>query len=155
MKQNDLIPALIWLGLGIAVAVGSNKLKLGTLANPGPGLMPFLLGIVLSLCSLCILIDSIQAIRVKMSRKDEGIWSGVDFKKLIFVLASLLGYALILEVLGFTVTTFLLLLILFKAIGSRGWPFALAGSAFTAILIYLLFFAVLKVELPSGLFRIW
>jgi len=154
MKKKDLIPAFIWMGLGIAVAVISYELQLGTLRNPGPGLMPFLLGILLSLCSVPILISCLLTIRNKAKQGDEGIWSGVEFKRLIFVVFSLVCYAMILEKVGFVIATFFLLIILFKVIGSRKWLFALMTSAIVVLLSYLLFVVFLKVEMPSGLWRI-
>jgi len=154
MKKKDLIPAFIWMGLGIAVAVISYELQLGTLRNPGPGLMPFLLGILLSLCSVPILIGSLLTIRNKAKQGDEGIWSGVEFKRLLLVVFSLVSYAMILEKVGFVIATFFLLIILFKVIGSRKWLFALMTSAIVVLLSYLLFVVFLKVEMPSGLWRI-
>lgn len=155
MKKKDLIPAFIWMGLGIAVAAISYGLQLGTLRNPGAGLMPFLLGILLSLCSVPILIGSLLTIsRTKAKQGDEGIWSGVQFKRLIFVVFSLVCYAMILEKVGFVIATFLLLIILFRVIGSRKWLFALMTSAIVVFLSYLLFVTLLKVEMPSGIWGI-
>jgi putative tricarboxylic transport membrane protein len=154
MKKKDLIPAFIWMGLGIAVAAISYGLQLGTLRNPGAGLMPFLLGILLSLCSVPILIDSLLTIRNKAKQGDESIWSGVEFKRLILVIISLICYAMILEKVGFVIATFLLLIILFKVIGSRKWLFTLMASATVVFLSYLLFVTLLKVEMPWGIWGI-
>lgn len=154
MKKNDLIPAMIWMGLGSALMIGSYKLKLGSMHTPGPGLMPFLLGIALSLCSLPILVRSFQMIMRKSKQRDEGVWSGIDFKKLILVVASLIGYAVVLEGAGYVVTAFLVLLILFKTVESQRWPLVLVLSVLTVISTYLLFVVILNVQLPSGLLRI-
>jgi len=151
MKKYDLITSIIWMGLGITVAIGSYRLKLGSLGNPGAGLMPFLLGISLSLSSSPILIRSLMT---KDKERHESIWSGIEFKKLILVPASLIGYAMILEKAGFVVTTFLLLFVLFKIIGSRKWSFALITSALVVLLSYLLFVTLLKVEMPLGIWGI-
>ena len=151
MRKHDLITALIWMGLGITVAVSSYRLRIGELRNPGPGLMPFLLGISLSLCSLPIFI---RALRVRDGQRDENIWSGVAFKKLVLVAASLLGYTLILEKVGFAVSTFFLLLLLFKAIGSRKWSLSLMVSVLTVVVAYFVFVVLLKVELPLGLLEL-
>ncbi|MFX0202202.1 MAG: tripartite tricarboxylate transporter TctB family protein [Candidatus Hodarchaeota archaeon] len=154
MKKNDLIPGMIWMGLGIAVAVISYKLKLGTMDTPGPGLMPFLLGIILSICSLPILIRSFLVIKRNENLSGENIWAGVEFKRLILVLASVLGYIMLLEKIGFELTAFLLLLILFKITDSQKWRWALISSFITILLTFFLFVVFLKVELPSGLWRI-
>ncbi len=150
MKKNDLIPAIIWIILGIAVAIGSYRLKLGNLANPGPGLMPFLLGIALLVCSFPVLIHSFLKMMRKTEQKEKIIWSEIDFKKLVIVLTSLIGYAVILEKIGFVTTTFLLLSILFKTVDSQKWFSVLIASILTVIITYFLFVVILKVELPSG-----
>jgi hypothetical protein len=154
MKKIDLIPAIFWMGLGIAVAVSSYRLHLGTLANPGPGLAPFFLGIILSLCSLPILVRSFLVILRNQKQKDEPIWSGIQFKKLIIVVASLLGYWIFLEKIGFVLTTFLLLLILFKTMGSQRWRSVLVASILTVLVVYTVFVVVLRVVLPAGVWRI-
>jgi putative tricarboxylic transport membrane protein len=150
LKKNDLIPAIIWIILGIAVAIGSYRLKLGNLANPGPGLMPFLLGIALLVCSFPVLIHSFLKMMRKTEQKEKIIWSEIDFKKLVIVLTSLIGYAVILEKIGFVTTTFLLLSILFKTVDSQKWFSVLIASILTVIITYFLFVVILKVELPSG-----
>lgn len=149
-----MIPAMFWMGLGIAVAVSSYRLRLGTLENPGPGLAPFLLGIMLSLCSLPILVRSFLVMMKNEKGGDESIWSGIQFKKLIIVVASLLGYWMFLEKIGFILTTFLLLLILFKTMDSQKWRAVLVASILTVLVVFIVFVVVLRVELPSGVWRI-
>lgn len=145
---------MVWMGLGIALAIGSYKLKLGSLHTPGPGLMPFLLGIALSLCSIPIVVRSIQMITRKFKERDEDVWSGIDFKKLILVVASLIGYAVLLESVGYLVTAFLVLVILFKTVESQKWSLVVVLSVLSVISTYLLFVVILNVQLPSGLLRI-
>jgi len=150
MGKIDLIPGIIWMILGIAVAISSYRLRLGNLTNPGPGMMPFLLGIALSLCSLPVLIRSISSFVRQTRSVYEPIWSEVEFKKVLIVLGSLIGYSLALEKVGFVITTILLLLILFKAVDSQKWPSVLIASFITVIFTYFLFVVFLKLEVPSG-----
>ncbi len=154
MKRMDLIPAIFWMGLGGAVAVSSYGLRLGTLGSPGPGLMPFLLGVTLSLCSLSIFVRSFFAILRNEKCGEESAWSGIQFKKLMIVVASLLGYWMLLEKIGFVLTTFLVLLILFKAVDSPRWRTVFFASILTVTLVYIVFVIVLRVDLPSGVWRI-
>jgi putative tricarboxylic transport membrane protein len=139
------------MGIGISLAFSAYRLRLGELRSPGPGLMPFLWGISLFACSLPILI---RALWRKYEQRHENVWSGVAFKRLIVVVVSLLSYTLILEKIGFAVSTFLLLLLLFKAIGSRKWSFSLIASVLTVAVSYFVFVILLKVELPLGLLEL-
>jgi putative tricarboxylic transport membrane protein len=142
------------MGLGIALTIGSYKLKLGSLHTPGPGLMPFLLGIALSLCSLPILIRAFPMVMRKSRETDEDIWSGIHFKKLILVVGSLMGYTVLLERVGYVVTAFFVLVILFKTVESQRWSLVVVLSVLSVISTYILFVVILNVQLPSGLLRI-
>lgn len=136
--------------------VVSYQMSLGTLQTPGPGLLPFLLGSLLIVVSLPILIGSLLLFRktVPESRAAE-IWAGVEFKNVLIIIISLVAYALLLERLGFILTAFLFLFVLFATFDFQRWLFALGVSSVTIFITYLLFNVVLRVELPSGLLRIW
>jgi len=82
------------------------------------------------------------------------MWSEVNFKKLILVLVSLIGYSLLLEKVGYLLIGFVVLLILFNMIESQKRTTVLILSFITIIATYLLFVIILKVELPPGLLRI-
>jgi putative tricarboxylic transport membrane protein len=150
LKKGDLILSIVWLVLGIAIVIASCHLGLGSFARPGDGLMSFGVGILLSLCAIPVLIRSfVNGKNVRHKEEEEGIWSGVDFKKIAFVLASLVLYSLLLERLGFLVTTFLMLLVLFKAVGSQRWTWAVIAAFLTVSLTYVLFVVLLDVYMPS------
>lgn len=153
MEKNDLFPAIVWLALGIAVMTISYKLKLGSLENPGPGLMPFLWGTILFICSLPILIRSFPMIPSHGRQEGPGMWAGVELRKIILTLASLAGYIALLEKIGFTITTFALLVLMYRFVGSQKWRWVFVSSALTMLIAHFLFVTCLKVELPSGLWR--
>jgi putative tricarboxylic transport membrane protein len=150
LKDNDWIPGTVWLVLGLAVLWGSVRLKLGSLVNPGPGLMPFILGAGLTICSLFVLIQTHLFKLRKRKGPRESIWTDVDFKKVLLVVGCLLGYTFLLEKAGFALTTFLILTILFEAVGSQKWPRVLIASISTVVISYFVFIVILKVELPAG-----
>ena len=150
MKDNDWMPGIVWLVLGLAVIWGSLRLKLGGFVSPGPGLMPFILGIGLTLCSLFVLIQTMRLRLGKRKGPAQGIWMDVDIKKVILVVGCLLGYTFMLEHVGFALTTFLILTILFRAVGSQKWSYSLIASISTVVISYVVFIVILKVELPAG-----
>lgn len=153
MGKGNLIIAIVWIVFGIIIAKASYGLGLGNLVKPGAGLVPFCLGIILFLCSFPILIRSFVNIEKAGKGKEEGIWSEIDFKKIAVALASLIVYLIFLERLGFLVTAFLILLILFKVVGSQKWSRALIATVLAVSCSYLLFVLLLKVYMPS--FHLW
>src|SRR3990172_12652274 len=67
------------------------------------------------------------------------LWAGSRWRKIILVVAALVGYAYALERLGFFLTTVLVLIFLFKAIEPQRWTVAVAGAVLTALAAYRLF----------------
>jgi putative tricarboxylic transport membrane protein len=156
VKKYQFIPTLFWIGLSFFVMVFSIKLGLEDktglegVHNPGPGLMPFLTALLLLLISLYLLVSPLlkktqnKAIetREKESRKP-------GYGKMLLVLGSLFGYALLLEPLGYLVTTSLALFLLFKTMGTK-WGSAVFASLITTLVTYFVFTS-LGLLFPDGI----
>jgi hypothetical protein len=146
---------MFWVGLGVFIAVGSYKLGLGRFTKPGPGLLPFILGIILSICSIPILIGSLHTIiTAKTKRENEGIWKGVNLKKIGLVVACLIAYAILLEKIGYILTTSIVFFFLFKIANSQKWQTILIISFLLASISYLIFYVLLQVQLPPDPWRV-
>ena len=63
MREDDRACSLILLGIALAACFGSFQYEVGTFNNPGPGLFPLVLGVVLGVLSLIILAGGIVAKR--------------------------------------------------------------------------------------------
>jgi len=152
-KKHDIYPVFFWVALSLFVMFGSCKLGLGTFKNAGSGLMPFLLGIILLLVSVLFAVKSFIEVQTRKAIALDIVSDGVKLWKVALVSGSLIAYALLLEKLGFQVSTLLLLLILFRTAGSRKWKFILAASILTMIVTYLIF-SFLGVRFPKGMLGI-
>src|SRR5262249_20510809 len=75
-----------------------------------------------------------------------------DSARPVVAAGAVLGYLLLLEVLGFAPTTFLFLLLLFR-LERRSWMFSAASAAAGAVGSYVLFQLWLKSQLPPGALR--
>ena len=149
MKKHDFIPGVIFVVLGIASALGSWRLELGTFKSPGAGLVPFLISVILIILSIIVVITSHE---IRRSFQEVlNIWSGVDIKKIVLVLVYLLGYAFCLEKIGYITTTLIFFLILLKTVGSLKWRVVIITSVLAVSLSYVIFVVFLKVQLPSGI----
>ena len=155
VKRNDLGPALLWIALGLFVLVKSIALDLGRLESPGPGMFPFLVGMILIFCTFPVLLGAILSAKTESVRPVESLWRGIDFTKIIIVLASLAVYALVLERIGYLLSAFLVLIVLFRTVGSRKWSSSILIALLTTILSYLFFAVLLGVELPEKFVRIF
>ncbi len=148
MKKYDQISSLVWLTFAVYILVESLRLPLGTWRDPGPGFLPLGSGIFLGILSG---IAFFQAHR-RAADGSRGSWISPErWKSLLLILAALFGYALVLDALGFLVSTFILLLVLFRFVEPQKWLVAIGGSALASILCYVVFELWLKTQLPRGI----
>lgn len=99
MNKYHWIVIVVWIGLAFFLMGFAWEMGLGKLRSPGPGLMPFILGGFLSLMSFCLLLVDLYRKGVREEPLEER--TGVNFRKLVIVVGSLVLYGLLLERLGF------------------------------------------------------
>jgi hypothetical protein len=150
MKKYDRTSSLVWLVFAVYICVESSRLSFGSFHNPGPGFLPLLIGLILGILSFIVFLLA------SLSRETETIdqpWYPKErWKKLIWVLVALFAYAICLETLGFLISTFLLLVFLFRAgIETQKWMWAIGGSAVASLSSYAVFELWLKTQLPKGI----
>lgn len=150
MKRLNRISSVFLIGFSILICVGSIKLGIGTLGNMGPGFMPFLISVILLILSLLILLGIGGRYEDKEERSSLG-WENL-LKPGSLVIA-LFGYLLLLEILGYLITTFFLMShMLFVSEPKKRLP-----NIFVAAVVAMLSFAAfrwLQVQLPIGMFHI-
>lgn len=140
------------------MCIVSIKLNLGSLHEPGTGFMPFLSGALLGLFGLILIFSSTsRGLGEKEYLKDKKIQVEKPVKKswknVMFVLIILFCYPLLLDTLGFYLTTFLFLFFLFKFQERKRWLMPLIFSISVVILSYLIFELSLNCRFPRGIFR--
>jgi putative tricarboxylic transport membrane protein len=157
MKQRVPTDALVWIILGIGMCIGSVKLKLGDFHTPGPGFLPFLSGALLGIFGLILTFSvAFEKPEEEAGAPYEGIRAKWDWKKLLnplLTLLSLFAYLVLLEPLGFLLTTFICLFFLFKLSERKKWLMPLTLSISTSILSYLLFSVWLQCQFPKGVIK--
>jgi len=148
MRRSKIIASLLWILLALYVCVTSFKLGLGDLQSPGPGFMPFLSGGIMCLLGFIILLMEWK------NKKGVLGWATVNWGKIIIILIGIILYATLLQKLGFSFTTFLVMALFFKVIGAQRWFFVLLSSFLTTLVIYLIFEVWLKSQFPKGILGI-
>jgi len=145
----------IFLGIiGMMFCVGAYHVGIGSLANPGDGFFPFLVGVALVLLSLALIIQRIQG--RASSKGPPPFWPEKKSKvRGAYTLGAILTYALVFEWMGFAAATFGLFLFLLKTIDPVKWRSALFWSFTVTIIGFLLFQVFLKAQLPEGWVSWW
>jgi putative tricarboxylic transport membrane protein len=150
MKHRDLWGSLFWLIASIFVCIEAIKMGVGSFRAPGPGFLPFWSGLFVGCLAIVLLARSLR--KEKEGKGIGHLWQGMMWGKVVLVAVSLFIYGIILPRLGFLVTTFGLMTLLFSSgARSRVWvPAASAGVAVVAS--YIAFSYWLGVPLPKGIF---
>ncbi|MEW6667695.1 MAG: tripartite tricarboxylate transporter TctB family protein [Thermodesulfobacteriota bacterium] len=147
--NRDAASSLFWSLVGIGISYGGYDIGLGSLKEPGSGFIFFWLGlIVVGLASLVFVKSTLgEGTRVEMRTA----WSGLQWKKVVWVLAALVFYAGSFQFLGFILATVILLMFFFKVVESQRWFVSVAWAVGATLLAYLLFQVWLGAQLPKGL----
>ena len=148
--SSTIMISLFWIGFGIFVLIFSYKLGLGRFSNPDSGLMSFLLGVILILLSLYGLILSLLK-KAGDERTPKEARSQTSYGKIGLVLVVLLTYSFLLEKLGYVITTWIFLFLLFRTVGN-GWITTFIASTCTVLGTYFLFTSF-GIRFPPGLLR--
>jgi len=147
MVRKDLISSLFWIASGALIILSSLRLPLGGPQNPGPGFLPFLIGVLILTLSVALLVRSIPL----KGEKKIGPAAGFPRSfKLAGTTASLFLFAFAFPHLGFLMTTIPLMIFLSRVIGAQSWKVSLAIGFLTSFAMYGLFQIWLKVQFPVG-----
>lgn len=145
MLTVDRVGGAAFAVFAMLVLWESSKIPFGTLADPGPGALPMLLGCVLLACSCIVMIGGAAD-----QRLDSIEWS--EWRSALAILGTIAFMALAMEKLGYRLTIFAGLFVLVALVERKGWR---AGAIFAAAFslgTYGLFHTLLKVQLPRGVF---
>lgn len=151
MKKIDRLTSLFWAAVGLYIAYEGYQLKLGTLGNPDSGFFIFWTGLILT--GLSLVLFSQTLLRPKEAKDHWVLWEGSRWIKGAKMIISLLLYTAVMKWLGFIMSTFLLLLFLFKGLEPQKWPVVLILSAATTGICYYVFGVFLELQFPPGILQ--
>lgn len=144
-KANCAV-ALIVAGLSLFLIVSGIGYGFWDGEKPGAGFFPICVGTALLMLAL---LWFTQSLRRRIIREDDS--SIPDRRGLTNILLSIglvIGFGLIVELLGFAIPFALTLGILFRVVAKRRWPFTIVTSTVTTIAVAALFRMALGVPLP-------
>jgi putative tricarboxylic transport membrane protein len=147
LRKADILCSIFLISIGLVFCIGAFGVGIGTVLQPGPGLMPIGAAVLLILFSL----GTIGEALITISTGDIPAPPAKRWGMVIVVLVMLFAYACLLDFLGFLLSTFILLTLLFKLSEGQTWKVALAESTATTGLTYLLFDYLLRCNFPRGL----
>ncbi|HJM41982.1 MAG TPA: tripartite tricarboxylate transporter TctB family protein [Nitrospinota bacterium] len=130
----------------------AHGLGLGNLSRPAPGFFPFWISIGLAATSLHLMVQSIREGAVnELAASLETAFSLSGFRRVIAVMAGTALFGLLLEYLGFLLTTFIFMAFCWLAVDRQPLLRGLLISAAVSGASLLLFAKILNVHFPRGL----
>jgi len=142
--MRELKVGSVFLAFSLFIIYESLRLGLGTLKKPGSGFLTFCAALLLSVFSLVLIF---RGWRLRESTKPFP-------RKVLLALGILILYSLVMDNLGFTLSTFLMVGIFFRLAQERPWWTVAGMSALVTFLAYLVFGVLLRVYFPKGLLGI-
>jgi hypothetical protein len=149
-KKLDTLSSLVLILFGLVFCYASTRIGLGRIHAPGSGLIPLGTGALLILFAMGTIVEAHFGGGTAEAETKEPLFSGKRWGVALSVLISLFVYALVLNVLGFILTTFLIFAFLFKVAENSNWKMALSTSALTTAFTYFLFDYLLQCNFPRG-----
>lgn len=140
----DKMAAILFFCVGILAIAGSGDLADSSYgSNVGPNIFPFVLGVVLVLLSLRLFYEAFKT--VQKERESEHL----DWGRFGVIFIAALLYVLLLETIGYIITTFLFLFISFQAMERKRWIVSLVIAGVFSAAVYYIYVEVLAGTLPG------
>ncbi len=149
MKKADRIFGLIGLGLSLWCYLESTRLTYKTEFTPGPGFMPFWVGVVLALLSCYLLFDSF--IRKPSGKDDAKLLPATHaLLRVGAILLSLVIATAVMSYLGFPLTLVLLTMAILRFLERYSIVKSVGYGIAYAVVTWFIFEYILSMGFPKG-----
>ena len=147
VRKADLYVGTIIVCIGLLLAYESLQLPTVEGMLIGPGSLPLGLGICLAVLGLILVLASAMG-----HTRDKVIcWpQGSELRQIVLVALSFALYIVIVTILGYLISTLLMLIVLIRVMGNFRWRFVIPISLFFTIALYIIFQVWLQISLPYG-----
>jgi len=157
LNKKDFLSGLFLFGLGLFLVFRSNRLSVWS-SGPDAGFLPFVLAIIIMGLSLLVIIKAFRlAILTRGRKKDETLEKQgkdvVNFFKVLSYIMLMLFYGILLERVGFLITSSLFLFLMLKFTEKQNWKTTLLVGLTSIIISFLFFKHILGIPLPTGLIK--
>jgi len=149
MRKADRIFGVIGLGLSLWCYLESRQFNYLTDFTPGPGFMPFWVGVILAILSCYLLYDTF---RRKPGKEDETsiLPARHALYRVGFIFLMLFGVLMIMPLLGFPITICLFVAAILLSLERYSIPKSIGYGVAYAAVTWLIFQYFLKMDLPKG-----
>jgi putative tricarboxylic transport membrane protein len=143
--KRDQVGGFFFAFIGVIFFLLSIKLPTGKLTQPGPGVFPLALSLLLCTVGLMIFFST-----TKEKTKIDWRKGLPDLAKPAAIVLLTLAYIILLGRLGYLLTSFIYLFSLFLLVSRYKWFFSAGLSGALAIASWIFFGKILGIQLPLG-----
>ena len=137
-----------WILLAIGICIVSFRLKLWGSSGPGPGFIPFGAGLLVGGCGVFLLI-------LECGKKPDSLnhfWDHPQApKRILFVILGFIGMAVFMPILGFFLTSFMVMSLMIRLIHPLRIIRVITISILSCSFLYLFFHVIFEMKLPKGI----
>lgn len=151
MRQRNFISSIVLLAIAFATFLKISRIPIGTPGRPQVGFYPFILAILLTILSVLLLW---QAIKEKNGKKSTAEVRSGGLKRIGLAVGALFAFAFLLDLLGYIISTFLLIAFLLRAIEPQKWWLVIVVAFLCSLVSFLVFGLLLDAQLPPGILGI-
>jgi putative tricarboxylic transport membrane protein len=149
MRLHDTLWGLLVLLFGSAVALYARTFPATAGQSIGPGVFPFLIGVGFAVSGVVLIGAGLRKSRSRWMELDAWMGEPRTVVNAVLVVGVLIFYALAVETIGYFITAFIFLAVLFLALGvSRRWIAPIAAGV--TLGLHVAFYSLLRVPLPWG-----
>jgi len=135
---------VFWIVFGAASAAYAWSLGMVGPAGPESGLFPFIASIIVSGAGIVLLLRPATQVRTLDFPRGAGLWRVVGVILGLIVMAAGMPY------LGFSVSSFITMIILLRTVDQSSWLGAIALAFASTVSVFWLFGQMLGMALPRG-----
>ena len=149
MNKAETVAGALVVATGVAILFGSMKFPYLLDGVPGPGFLPRWIAIGLIGIGFVL---TVQGIRARLVPQEAIPWpSAGGWARVGLMLGALAVSLVLLEWLGFLLTTTLFMGVVVFGLGVRSWRMLVSMPLLAAIGLYVVFAVWLRVPLPKGI----
>lgn len=147
-RLGRILFGALFLAIFLGYYLVGNDLNDGTMAQPGPGMLPGWIGIAGVAISLIVIIEAL------LGRSESGqidFPRGRDLKDvLIFLVLVIVYYAVLIQLLGQYLSSALFAVAFIRIVGRVSWTKSLIIGLTMGLILTFFFSEILGIPLPSG-----
>ncbi len=148
MRKANFIASGVFIAFAIFIITISSQYPPSNHGVPGPGMFPIIIASLIIVSAIALVVVTVKSSALKDTQVD------LKSKNIINVYITMTGliiYLVLLPLLGFVSTTFVMLLLYLKWYSKRAWWKCVTISLVFTLAIFFLFGTVLNVPIRFGL----